>query len=90
MVRRTQRRALHVAAIVFGAVAALHLLRLVAGTAITVGGTVVPVIVSLPAGLALGALAAWMVIAARRYAIVKQGAYPRILNGLHRSETCAC
>ena len=66
MVRRTQKRALHVAAVVFGAVAVLQPLRLVAGTDITVGGTVIPVFVSLPAGLALGALAAWMVLAARR------------------------
>ena len=66
MARRTQKRALHVAAVVFGAVAVLHLLRLVAGTAITVGGTEIPVIVSLPVGLALGALAAWMALAARR------------------------
>ena len=66
MARRTRRRALHAAAVVFGAIAALHLLRLVDGTEITVGGTVVPVIVSLPFGLALGALAAWMVLAARR------------------------
>ena len=50
----------------FGAVAVLHLLRLVAGTAITVGVTGIPVIVSLPVGLALAALAAWMVLAARR------------------------
>ncbi len=50
----------------FGAVAVLHLLRLVAGTAITVGVTEIPVIVSLPVGLALAALAAWMVLAARR------------------------
>ncbi len=61
-----QKRALYAAAVVFGAVAALHLLRLVDGTEIVVGDTVIPVIVSLPAGLALGALAAWMVIAARR------------------------
>ena len=42
------------------------LLRLVADTAITIGGTEIPVIVSLPVGLALAALAAWMVLAARR------------------------
>ncbi len=66
MARRTQRRALHAAAVVFGAIAALHLLRLVDGTEIVVGGTEIPVIVSLPAGIALGALAAWMVLAARR------------------------
>ncbi len=66
MARRTRRRALHAAAVVFGAIAALHLLRLVAGTEITVGDTEIPVIVSLPFGLALGALAAWMVLAARR------------------------
>ncbi len=66
MARRTPKRALHAAADVFGAIAALHLLRLVDGTAITVGDTEIPVIVSLPAGLALGALAAWMVLAARR------------------------
>ena len=66
MVRRMQKRALHAAAVVFGAVAVRHPLRLGAGTDITVGGTVVPVIVSLPVGLALDALAAWMVIAARR------------------------
>lgn len=66
MVRRMQRRALHAAAVVFGAVAVLQPLRLVAGADITIGGTVVPAIVSLAAGLALGALAAWVVIAARR------------------------
>ncbi len=66
MARRMQKRALHVAALVFGAVAVLHLLRLVADTAITIGGTEIPVIVSLPVGLALAALAAWMVLAARR------------------------
>ena len=61
-----QKRALYAAALVFGAVAVLHLLRLVAGTAITVGSTEIPVVVSLPVGLALAALAAWMVLAARR------------------------
>ncbi len=61
-----QKRALYAAALVFGAVAVLHLLRLVAGTAFTVGVTEIPVIVSLPVGLALAALAAWMVLAARR------------------------
>ena len=35
---------------------ALHLLRLIAGTEIVVGDTEIPVIVSLPAGLALAAL----------------------------------
>ena len=66
MARRTRRRALHAAALVFGAVAVLHLLRLVAGTAITVGDTEISVIVSLPVGLAFAALAAWMVLAAQR------------------------
>ena len=61
-----QKRALYAAALVFGAVAVLHLLRLFAGTAITVGVTEIPVIVSLPVGLALAALAAWMVLAPRR------------------------
>ena len=51
-----QKPALHAAAVVFGAVAALHLLRLIAGTEIVVGDTEIPVIVSLPAGLALAAL----------------------------------
>ncbi len=61
-----QKPALHAAAVVFGAVAALHLLRLIAGTEIVVGDTEIPVIVSLPAGLALAPLATWMGVAARR------------------------
>ena len=60
-----QRPALYTAAVIFAAIALLHLIRFFLGTEIVVGGAVVPVFASLPAGIVLAVLALWMVFAAR-------------------------
>ncbi len=61
-----QRPALYTAAVIFAAIALLHLIRFFRDTEIVVGGVVVPVLASLPAAIVLALLALWMVLAARR------------------------
>lgn len=61
-----QRPALTVAGAIFALVSLVHWVRVFAGTEIVVGGTAVPVWLSLVAGIVLAALAAWMVVAAAR------------------------
>ena len=61
-----QNSALATGAVVFAAVAAVHLARLVAGTGIVVGGVQVPVWVSAPVGVVFAGLAVWLLLARRR------------------------
>ena len=61
-----QKAALYTSGIFFAAGAAGHLVRLFTGFEIAVGGVEVPVWGSLPGALAAAAIAAWMIIAARR------------------------
>ena len=61
-----QRPALYTAAVIFAVIALLHLIRYFLDTEIVVGGVVVPVLASLPAGIVLVILAGWMILAARR------------------------
>ncbi len=58
--------ALYTAAAVFAAVSLAHWVRYFMGTDITVGGSVVPLSLSIWAGVAATGLAAWMIAAARR------------------------
>ena len=60
-----QRPALYTAAVIFAAIALLHLIRFVLDTEIVIGGAVVPVFASLPVGIILALLALWMVVATR-------------------------
>ncbi len=69
-----QRPALYTAAVIFTAIALLHLIRFFRDTEIVVGGVIVPVLASLPAGIVLVLLALWMVLAARRS---RSAAWPR-------------
>ncbi len=57
--------ALYTAAAIFAVIAILHLIRYFLDTEIVVGGAVVPVFASLPAGIILALLALWMAYAAR-------------------------
>ena len=57
--------ALYTAAVIFAVIALLHLIRYFLNTEIVVGGSVVPVFTSLPAGVILALLALWMAYAAR-------------------------
>ncbi len=61
-----RKAALATSAVVFAAVAAVHMARLVAGTGIAVGGVQVPVWVSAPAGVVFAGLAVWLLLARRR------------------------
>ena len=69
-----QTPALYTAAVIFAAIALLHLIRFFRDTEIVVGGVVVPVLASLPAAIVLALLALWMVRAARRS---RSAAWPR-------------
>ncbi len=60
------KAALATGAVVFAAVAAVHLARLILGTEIVVGGTQVPVWVSAPVGVVFAGLAVWLLLARRR------------------------
>ena len=66
--------ALYTAAVIFAVIAFLHLIRFFQDTEIVVGGAVVPVFASLPAGIILALLALWMALAARRS---RSTAWPR-------------
>ena len=61
-----QRAALTAAGAIFAIGAAAHLLRLIVGFEIVIGGIDLPTWVSLPAGLVAAGLAVWMLAAARR------------------------
>ena len=58
--------ALYAAAVIFAAVSLAHWVRYFMGTEITVGGSVVPLSLSLWAGVAAAGLAGWMTAAVRR------------------------
>ena len=58
--------ALYAAAVIFAVVSLAHWVRYFLGGEITVGGSVVPLSLSLWAGVAAAGLAAWMTAAARR------------------------
>ena len=60
--------ALYTSAAVFAVVSLAHWVRYFMGWEITVGGTAVPLSLSLWAGVAAAGLAAWMTAAARRRA----------------------
>ncbi len=66
MVALMPKPALYTAAVIFAVIAFLHLIRYFLDTEIVVGGAVVPVFASLPAGIILVILAGWMILAARR------------------------
>ncbi len=59
--------ALYTAGAVFAVVSALHGVRYALESEITIGGTVFPVSGSLIAGIVAAALAAWMILAGRRF-----------------------
>ena len=61
-----QKAALYTAGVIFAAAAVAHLVRLITGFEIVVGGVVAPVWVSFPGALVAALLAVWMVVAARR------------------------
>lgn len=61
-----RKAALYTSGAFFAAGAVGHLLRLITGFEITVGGIAVPIWVSFPGVLAAALLALWMVVAARR------------------------
>ena len=61
-----QKAALYVSAAIFVTGAVAHVVRLAVGFEIAMGGTVIPVWVSLPGMLTAALLAIWMVVAARR------------------------
>lgn len=61
-----QKAALYTSGVIFAVGAVGHLVRLIAGFEIVVGGVVVPVWVSAPGVLIAAILAAWMGVAARR------------------------
>ena len=61
-----QKAALYTAGVIFATVSFTHLVRLIAGIEIVVGGVVAPVWVSFPGMLIAALLAIWMVVAARR------------------------
>lgn len=60
------KAALYTAGAVFAVVSALHGVRYALGGEITIGGTAFPLSGSLIAGIAAAALAAWMILAARK------------------------
>ncbi len=61
-----QKTALYTSGVIFAAVAIAHLVRLITGFEIVVGGIVVPVPMSYLGALIAGALAVWMAVAAQR------------------------
>ncbi len=61
-----QKAALYTSGVIFAAVSFTHLVRLITGIEIVVGGVVAPVWVSFPGMLIAALLAIWMVVAARR------------------------
>ena len=60
------KAALYTSGVIFAAVAIAHLVRLITGFEIVVGGIVVPVPMSCLGALIAGALAVWMAVAAQR------------------------
>ena len=66
MIMLMPKPALYTAALIFAVIALLHLIRYFLDTEIVVGGAVVPVFASLPAGIILALLALWMVRTVRR------------------------
>ena len=62
-----QKAALYASGIFFAVGAAAHLVRLIIGFEIVVGGVAVPVWMSFPGALIAALLAVWMVVAARRF-----------------------
>ncbi len=61
-----QNAALNTSGVIFATGAVTHLVRLITGLEIVVGGVVAPVWVSFPVALIATLLAVWMVVAARR------------------------
>ncbi len=61
-----QKTALYTSGAVFAAVAVAHVVRLITGFEIVVGGVIVPVWVSFLGALIAVLLAVWMAVAARR------------------------
>ncbi len=60
------KAALYTAGAVFAVVSALHWVRYVLDSEITIGGTAFPVSGSLIAGVVVAVLAAWMIFAGRK------------------------
>jgi hypothetical protein len=61
-----QKAALYTSGVFFAVGAIAHLVRLITGFEIVVGGVVAPVWVSFPGTVVAALLAIWMVVAARR------------------------
>jgi hypothetical protein len=61
-----QKAALYFSSVFFTVGAIAHLVRLIAGFEIVIGGYAAPVWVSLPAAFVAALLALWMLIAAQR------------------------
>jgi hypothetical protein len=61
-----QKAALYTSGVIFAAGAVFHVVRLIAGFEIVVGGLGVPFWGSFPGALVGASLAVWMVVAARR------------------------
>ncbi len=61
-----QKAALYTSGVFFATGAVAHLVRLITGFEIVVGGVVAPVWVSFPGALIAALLAIWMVVAAGR------------------------
>jgi hypothetical protein len=61
-----QKAALDISGLIFAAGAVGHLVRLALGIEIVIGGTVLPVWLSIPGALIFALLAIWMVVTARR------------------------
>ncbi len=60
------KAALYTSGVIFAAVAVAHLVRLITGFEIVVGGVIVPVWVSFLGALIAALLAVWMAVATRR------------------------
>ncbi len=60
------KAALYTAGVIFAVVSALHWVRYVLGSEITIAGTVFPVSGSIVLGLVAAALAVWMILAGRK------------------------
>ena len=61
-----QKAALYTSGAVFAVVAVAHVVRLITGLEIVVGGAILPMWVSFLGALIAALLAVWMVVAARR------------------------
>ena len=61
-----QKPALYTAAVIFAAVSLAHWVRYFLGWEMSVGGSVIPLTLSLWAGVITAGLAAWMAAATRR------------------------